>query len=68
MWKNRDEEGVFNCKVSWAKRSDGTRPLLSIVTNEELKRTYPMVLIEYYESNIELKKDEYHQGDKDSAF
>ena len=66
MWKKRDEEGVFNCKVRWAKRRDGSRPLLSTVTNEELKLAHPRVLIEFYESNIVLKGD--GDPDQNSAF
>lgn len=45
----------IQCLINWHKRYDGTKPVNSFISNKVLKKKYPLLLIEYYESKI-IKK------------
>jgi len=50
------ENNSVLCFVEWKERYDGSKPLISPISNLELKNTYPMLLIEYYESKLKTLK------------
>jgi len=53
--------------VEWDRRSDGTKPENTYVTNDEMKHYAPYFLIEFYESKIVVisKKKEQPEGEKE---
>ncbi len=54
--KMRVENGVIYAEVTWKAREDGVVPMNSVFTNTELKQWDPLMLCEYYESVLKVKK------------
>ena len=50
----RNEKNSLICQVRWKIRSDGIQPDDSFVENKYLKKRYPKLLIEFYESKIKF--------------
>jgi hypothetical protein len=50
--KERDKELI--CEIEWAQRENGQKPKNSFYTNEELKKQYPMLLCNFYESRLKF--------------
>lgn len=48
----RNDKNILICQVRWKIRSDGIQPDDSFVENKYLKKRYPKLLIEFYESKI----------------
>lgn len=46
-----DDRSVM-CEVEWKERLDGIRPKPTIYSNEVLKKYYPVILCDFYESRI----------------
>jgi hypothetical protein len=46
------ENGKVQCLVEWETREDGTKPKNSILSNEILKKFFPAILCDFYESRI----------------
>jgi hypothetical protein len=42
--------------VKWHQRENGTYPLDSYVSHEEIKRCFPLTLLDFYESKIKVNK------------
>lgn len=50
------EEEEINCNIQWKERKDGTTPTNSYFSNTLIKEYDPILLINFYESNIRLTK------------
>jgi hypothetical protein len=50
------QENVVMCDVEWKPRIDGTRPLRSTYSNQELRKTCPKLLLDYYETKLQTQK------------
>jgi hypothetical protein len=46
------QDKSVQCVVEWKERSNGIKPKSSTCSNEDLKRNYPVILCEFYESRI----------------
>jgi hypothetical protein len=52
--KTKEKREIWH-EVEWKTRYDGSKPLNSFVSNEEIKSKYPMLVLEYYETKIKTK-------------
>ena len=48
--------GVITVTVEWKARVNGFRPLSQTFTNDKVKEQCPRLLVDFYESRINLKK------------
>ncbi len=48
--------GEVMCQIEWKKRYDDTLPKRSYVTNKQLRKLYPLILLDYYESKIKIER------------
>lgn len=55
----RNDKNCLICQVRWKIRSDGIQPDDSYVENKYLKKRYPKLLIEFYESKIKFINKKY---------
>ncbi len=46
------QDKSVQCVVEWKERSNGIKPKPSTYSNEVLKKHYPLILCEFYESRI----------------
>ena len=51
-----DQQNSLLCEVEWNKRFDGSLPKNSDVSSEYLKKNYPLILLDYYESKLVINK------------
>jgi hypothetical protein len=56
-YKNRDDKTLY-CLVEWQQQSDNIRILDSIIENKKIKKKYPNLLIDFYESRLVFLEDE----------
>ena len=52
--QHKDLHDQILCLVEWSERKDASKPENSYCTNKELKKKFPMLLCEFYESRLKF--------------
>ena len=53
--QNNDDPSSLFIEIEWKKRNNGIQPLNSTYTNKKIKEKFPLLLLDYYESQILLQ-------------
>jgi hypothetical protein len=52
--QHKDVDDEILCLIEWAERKDGTKPENSYCLNKDLKKKFPLLLCEFYESRLKF--------------
>ena len=52
--QHKDIDDEILCLIEWAERKDGTKPENSYCLNKDLKKKFPLVLCEFYETRLKF--------------